>query len=141
MKQERKVNSINLALVLTHDLLLAKGGIQCGDGPLKAAILRHKTRLHGEFKRLAIKRGVASTSELAQTADERSGKPHRVPDVRQCDEKLTARSTDTPIRESEYGSVVRTSSHQVPGGSWLHVERFDLFKVMAVLPIHHMQAT
>ncbi|TEB34694.1 S-adenosyl-L-methionine-dependent methyltransferase [Coprinellus micaceus] len=72
MKQERKVNSINLALVLTHDLLLAKGGIQCGDGPLKAAILRHKTRLHGEFKRLAVKRGVASTSELAQTADERS---------------------------------------------------------------------
>ena len=98
MKQERKVNSINLALVLTHDLLLAKGGIQCGDGPLKAAVLRHKTRLHGEFKRLAIKRGVASTSELAQTADQRSGKAHMVMGVPQCDAMLTAPSSDTSIR-------------------------------------------
>lgn len=73
MKQERKLNSINLALVLAHDFLLA-GGIQAGDGPIKQAILRHKTRLNGEFQKLKIKRGVASTSELAQTADERSGK-------------------------------------------------------------------
>lgn len=72
MKQERKVNSINLALVLTHDLLLA-GGVQAGDGPIKQAILRHKTRLNGEFQKLKIKRGATSTSELAQTADERSG--------------------------------------------------------------------
>ncbi|KAJ3543598.1 hypothetical protein NMY22_g3092 [Coprinellus aureogranulatus] len=71
MKQERKVNSINLALVLTHDLLLA-GGIQSGDGPIKQAILRHKTRLNGEFTKLKIKRGVVSTAELAQAADERS---------------------------------------------------------------------
>ncbi|KAJ2916589.1 hypothetical protein MD484_g3801, partial [Candolleomyces efflorescens] len=71
MKQERKLTSLNLALVLVHDLLLAKG-IQSGDGPVKQAILRHKTRLHGEFQKLKIKRGAASTSELAQSADERS---------------------------------------------------------------------
>ncbi|KAJ2922867.1 hypothetical protein H1R20_g14247, partial [Candolleomyces eurysporus] len=71
MKQERKLTSLNLALVLVHDLLLAKG-IQSGDGPIKQAILRHKTRLHGEFQKLKIKRGVTSTSELAQSADERS---------------------------------------------------------------------
>jgi putative methyltransferase len=76
MKQERKLTSLNLALVLVHDLLLAKG-IQSGDGPVKQAILRHKTRLHGEFQKLKIKRGVASTSELAQSADERSGKAIR----------------------------------------------------------------
>ncbi|KAF6757204.1 S-adenosyl-L-methionine-dependent methyltransferase [Ephemerocybe angulata] len=72
MKQERKLTSQSLVLVLVHDLLLARG-IQSGDGPIKQAILRHKTRLHGEFQKLKIKRGAASTSELAQTADERSG--------------------------------------------------------------------
>ncbi|KAF5342347.1 hypothetical protein D9611_001609 [Ephemerocybe angulata] len=71
MKQERKLTSQSLVLVLVHDLLLARG-IQSGDGPIKQAILRHKTRLHGEFQKLKIKRGAASTSELAQTADERS---------------------------------------------------------------------
>lgn len=72
MKQERKLTSLNLALVLVHDLLLARG-IQTGDGPIKQAVLRHKTRLHGEFQKAKIKRGAMSTSDLAQTADERSG--------------------------------------------------------------------
>ncbi|KAJ7284670.1 S-adenosyl-L-methionine-dependent methyltransferase [Mycena rebaudengoi] len=72
MKEERKkVTSLNLALVLVHDVLLA-GGIQAGDGPIKQAILRHKTRLHGEFQKLKIKRGVKSNAELAQTGDERA---------------------------------------------------------------------
>ncbi|KAJ6577367.1 S-adenosyl-L-methionine-dependent methyltransferase [Mycena capillaripes] len=72
MKEERKkLTSLNLALVLVHDVLLA-GGIQAGDGPIKQAILRHKTRLHGEFQKLKIKRGVKSNAELAQSGDARA---------------------------------------------------------------------
>ncbi|KAJ7746636.1 S-adenosyl-L-methionine-dependent methyltransferase [Mycena metata] len=72
MKEERKkLTSLNLALVLVHDVLLA-GGIQAGDGPLKQAILRHKTRLHGEFQKIKIKRGASSNAELAQSGDARA---------------------------------------------------------------------
>ncbi|KAJ7183139.1 S-adenosyl-L-methionine-dependent methyltransferase [Mycena filopes] len=72
MKEERKkLTSLNLALVLVHDVLLA-GGIQAGDGPIKQAILRHKTRLHGEFQRIKIKRGASSNAELAQSGDARA---------------------------------------------------------------------
>ncbi|CAK5269202.1 unnamed protein product [Mycena citricolor] len=73
MKEERKLTSLNLALVLVHDLLLA-GGIQAGNGPLKQAVLRHKTRLHGEFQKLKIKRGATSVADLAQTGDVRAEK-------------------------------------------------------------------
>jgi len=72
LKEEKKLQSENLALVLVHDLLLANG-IQAGDGPLKQAILRHKTRLHSEFTRVKIRRGARSNEELAQTGDERAG--------------------------------------------------------------------
>ena len=72
LKEERKITSKNLALVLVHDLLLANG-IQAGDGPVKQAVLRHKTRLNGEFQRIKIKRGVKSSQELARTADVRAG--------------------------------------------------------------------
>ncbi|KAI0370383.1 S-adenosyl-L-methionine-dependent methyltransferase [Pilatotrama ljubarskyi] len=71
LKQERKITSRNLALVLVHDLLLA-GGIQAGEGPIKQAILRHRTRLQSEFTRLKVKRGVKSNEELAQTDDARA---------------------------------------------------------------------
>ncbi|KAI1797292.1 S-adenosyl-L-methionine-dependent methyltransferase [Ganoderma leucocontextum] len=71
IKQEKKINSRNLALVLVHDLLLAKG-IQAGDGPIKQAVLRHRTRLNGEFQRIKIKRGAKSTDELTQTDDTRA---------------------------------------------------------------------
>ncbi|KAF8623725.1 hypothetical protein AX17_007421 [Amanita inopinata Kibby_2008] len=74
LKRERKVKSLNLALVLVHDLLLAPGGIQAGDGPIKQAILRHKTRLHGELQKIKIKKGVKSNMELAQSADERAAR-------------------------------------------------------------------
>jgi putative methyltransferase len=70
--KEKKLKSENLVLVLVHDLLLANG-IQAGDGPLKQAVLRHKTRLHSEFTRAKIRRGVKSNKELAQTGDERAG--------------------------------------------------------------------
>lgn len=72
LKDERKkITSMNLALVLVHDVLLA-GGIQAGDGPIKQAILRHKTRLNGEFQRIKIKRGVKSNLELAHNGDDRA---------------------------------------------------------------------
>ena len=73
LKEERKLKSENLVLVLVHDLLLANG-IQAGDGPLKQAVLRHKTRLHSEFTRAKIRRGAKSNKELAQTGDKRAGK-------------------------------------------------------------------
>ncbi|EIN03703.1 S-adenosyl-L-methionine-dependent methyltransferase [Punctularia strigosozonata HHB-11173 SS5] len=71
LTEERKLTSMNLALVLVHDLLLAKG-IQAGDGPIKQAVLRHKTRLNGEFTKLKIKRGAKSNADLAQSHDERA---------------------------------------------------------------------
>ncbi|EPT01363.1 hypothetical protein FOMPIDRAFT_1120364 [Fomitopsis schrenkii] len=71
LKEERKIASQNLALLLIHDLLLANG-IQAGDGPIKQAILRHKTRLHSEFTRIKIKRGAKTNGELAQTDDARA---------------------------------------------------------------------
>ena len=71
MKEERKLTSMNLALVLVHDLLLSRG-IQAGDGPIKQAVLRHKTRLHGELQKIKIKRGATSNQDLVQT-DQRAG--------------------------------------------------------------------
>lgn len=72
LKEERKITSKNLALVLVHDLLLANG-IQAGDGPVKQAVLRHKTRLNGEFQKIKIKRGATSARDLARTGDVRAG--------------------------------------------------------------------
>jgi hypothetical protein len=73
MQEERKkITTLNLALVLVHDVLLSSG-IQAGDGPIKQAILRHKTRLHGEFQRIKIKRGVKSNAELVESGDPHAG--------------------------------------------------------------------
>lgn len=73
LEEERKITSRSLALVLVHDVLLSKG-IQAGDGPIKQAILRHKTRLHAEFIKIKIKNGAKANTELAQTGDARAGK-------------------------------------------------------------------
>jgi 25S rRNA (cytosine2278-C5)-methyltransferase len=73
MAEERKtITSMNLALVLVHDQLLA-GGIQAGDGPVKQSIIRHKTRLHSELQKIKIKRGIRSNIDLAQNGDCRAG--------------------------------------------------------------------
>jgi len=72
VEEKKKITSVNLALVLVHDTLLANG-IQAGDGPIKQAILRHKTRLRSELQRIKIKRGVKSDLELVQTGDDRAG--------------------------------------------------------------------
>jgi len=73
LKEEKKITSHSLALVLVHDLLLS-GGIQAGDGPVKQAILRHKTRLRGEWQRLKIKRGAKTDGEMALADDVRAGR-------------------------------------------------------------------
>ncbi|KAE9408379.1 S-adenosyl-L-methionine-dependent methyltransferase [Gymnopus androsaceus JB14] len=70
-EERKKLTSLNLALVLVHDVLFS-GGIQAGDGPIKQAVLRHKTRLSGELQKLKIKRGVKSNEDLAQTGDSRA---------------------------------------------------------------------
>lgn len=72
LKQEKKITSHSLALVLVHDLLLS-GGIQTGDGPVKQALLRHKTRLRSEWQRVKIRRGAKTDSELALACDDRTG--------------------------------------------------------------------
>lgn len=73
LKAERqKITSHNLALLLVHDVLLSRG-IQAGDGPIKQAILRHKTRMHAELQKIKIKRGVTSTKDLAEPDDPRAG--------------------------------------------------------------------
>ncbi|KAI6025115.1 hypothetical protein PISMIDRAFT_90082 [Pisolithus microcarpus 441] len=83
--EERKIRSLNLnlALVLVHDLLLSRG-IQAGDGPIKQAILRHKTRLRSELQRIKIKRGVKSDHELANNGDARAARIPRYVRVNTC---------------------------------------------------------
>ncbi|KAI6122173.1 S-adenosyl-L-methionine-dependent methyltransferase [Pisolithus croceorrhizus] len=83
--EERKIKSLNLTLtlVLVHDLLLSRG-IQAGDGPIKQAILRHKTRLRSELQRIKIKRGVKSDLELANNGDERAARIPRYVRVNTC---------------------------------------------------------
>jgi putative methyltransferase len=75
LKAEKKITSHNLALVLAHDFLLS-GGVQAGDGPVKQALLRHKTRLRSELQRVKIRRGAMSDSELAIGDDSRAGTHH-----------------------------------------------------------------
>jgi len=72
LKEEKRHLNPNFALVLVHDLLLAKG-IQASDGPVKQAVLRHKTRLQAEWTKLKIKKGVTSNEDLAQSQDLRAG--------------------------------------------------------------------
>ncbi|KAI6133536.1 S-adenosyl-L-methionine-dependent methyltransferase [Pisolithus croceorrhizus] len=83
--EERKIKSLNLnsTLVLVHDLLLSRG-IQAGDGPIKQAILRHKTRLRSELQRIKIKRGAKSDLELANNGDERAARIPRYVRVNTC---------------------------------------------------------
>ena len=78
---EKKITSLNLALVLVHDLLLARG-IQAGDGPVKQAVTRHKTRLQGEWTKIKIRRGAKSNEDMAQVGDQRAGMSEMLVDER-----------------------------------------------------------
>lgn len=54
-----------LALLLVHDLLLARDGIAApANHPLRQAIERHKTRLKAEFVKARVRRGCASVEAL-----------------------------------------------------------------------------
>ena len=136
MKEERKLNSQSLALVLVHDLLLG-GGIQAGDGPIKQAILRHKTRLHGEFQKLKIKRGATSNVQLAQNGDERAGEIRKL--IALTEERLTGFS----LIGSEHPSLCSNQhcplddrngrgSFHLPG---LHIDVLIELKVISVNPL------
>ena len=72
LADEKKLLSPTIALVLAHDLLLAKGGIQAPDGPIKQAVMRHRTRIQAEWVKLKIKRGVPTDQGLAQAPDSRA---------------------------------------------------------------------
>ncbi|OJD30758.1 nol1 nop2 sun family protein [Diplodia corticola] len=60
LKLEKKLTPL-LAVLLTHDLLVSKGGVAAPAAhPLKLAITRHKARLSAEFTKLRVKRGFSS---------------------------------------------------------------------------------
>ncbi|KAK3062207.1 hypothetical protein LTS18_004609 [Coniosporium uncinatum] len=64
LKEERKLTPI-LALLLSHDLLLSKGGVAAPkDHVLKLAISRHKARLAAELTKERIKRGFGNVDAL-----------------------------------------------------------------------------
>ena len=116
MQEERKkLTSVNLALVLVHDLLLSDG-IQAGDGPIKQAVLRHRTRMHGELQRIKIKRGITLNSQLAQGVDRRAGhdsslRPERDTEIsRLCSNNSTLYSSQhSGVDNRRRGPVVRFS--------------------------------
>ncbi|KAJ9664110.1 hypothetical protein H2201_005350 [Coniosporium apollinis] len=57
LREEKKLTPL-LALLLSHDLLLAKGGVAAPkDHVLKQAVLRHKARLNAEFTKARLKSG------------------------------------------------------------------------------------
>lgn len=70
--EKKLITSMNLALLLVHDLLFSKG-IQASGGPIKQAVLRHKTRLHSELVKIKVKRGVKDNKDLAVSGDIRAG--------------------------------------------------------------------
>lgn len=128
MTEERKLSSRNLALILCHDILLSKGGIQAGDGPLKQAILRHKTRLNSEFIRIKIRRGAKSNEELAQVGDARAGE---YCPLRYTHKKLPQPSTNPSLRSHQHDHVDDRRCHQT-----LRVQRFHSFRTLRVKVMH-----
>ena len=63
--------SPSLALLLVHDLLLAKKGIAAPvSHPLRVAISKHKARLTAELTKARLKRGFASLTDLKTHIDE-----------------------------------------------------------------------
>lgn len=78
LQHEKKIlKDSNLVLLLVHDLLLSKGGIQAADGPIKQAVLKHKTRLSAELVKVKVKRGVTKVEDLAVSTAGSSGNGRR----------------------------------------------------------------
>ncbi|KAI0243538.1 hypothetical protein L0F63_005398 [Massospora cicadina] len=65
LQDKRKV-SRNLLLVLLHDLLFRRRGIQAPDGPIKQMILAHQPRFKAELDKIRRTRGALSNSELIE---------------------------------------------------------------------------
>jgi len=128
LKEERKITSHNLALVLVHDLLLS-GGVQAGDGPVKQALLRHKTRLRSEFQRVKIRRGAKSDSELALGDDVRAARIPRY--VRINSLKW---SIDDAIKSFQMGGYAIGNPHdEMKFARDAHVENLLLFPPLTQL--------
>ncbi|KAK9447257.1 S-adenosyl-L-methionine-dependent methyltransferase [Limtongia smithiae] len=68
----------NLALLLVHDLLISKTGITAGKGPLKDAVVRHKTRLNSELSKAKIKRGIVDITDFNKSCDNRETRWFRI---------------------------------------------------------------
>ncbi|MCJ1379503.1 hypothetical protein MMC17_002604 [Xylographa soralifera] len=67
---ERKLSPA-LALLLVHDLLLAKKGIAApASHPLRLAVERHKTRVQAEFTKARLRKGFSSVNALQQHVDQ-----------------------------------------------------------------------
>lgn len=74
LAHERKLTPA-LSLVLVHDLLLAKRGIAAPSShPLRAAVERHRARLHAELIKVRVQRGFATLGALRASLAEL--KPH-----------------------------------------------------------------
>ncbi|KAF2442884.1 S-adenosyl-L-methionine-dependent methyltransferase [Karstenula rhodostoma CBS 690.94] len=70
LAEEKKLTP-TLALLLTHDLLVAKSGIAAhANHVLKLAVLRHKARLSAEFTKARIGRGYATLDALREAVDQ-----------------------------------------------------------------------
>lgn len=67
-------NPIYLLMVLLHDLLFSKRqAIEAGQGPIKDAILRHKTRLRGELTKIRVRAGATTNADLGRKAESAAG--------------------------------------------------------------------
>ncbi|KAL1592400.1 hypothetical protein SLS60_011479 [Paraconiothyrium brasiliense] len=70
LAEEKKLTP-TLALLLTHDLLLAKCGVAAhANHVLKLAVLRHKARLSAEFAKARLRHGYATLDALRQAVEE-----------------------------------------------------------------------
>ncbi|KAF2143475.1 uncharacterized protein K452DRAFT_269027 [Aplosporella prunicola CBS 121167] len=79
LKLERKLTPL-LATLLTHDLLLSKGGVAApANHPLRLAITRHKARLGAELTKLRVKRGFSSIDAFRQYVNAHSGSAEDAP--------------------------------------------------------------
>lgn len=62
--------SPNLALLLVHDLLLAKRGVSApASHPLRLAVERHKARLNAELTKVRLRRGFSSVEGLRTSVE------------------------------------------------------------------------
>ncbi|KAI0199959.1 S-adenosyl-L-methionine-dependent methyltransferase [Astrocystis sublimbata] len=122
LRHERKLTPL-LALLLTHDFLLSKGGIALpASHGLRAAIERHKARLTSELTRARLRRKAPSTSALRQLVTvEAAGQYPRWVRVNTIKTTLQTQLDTTFASFSRVPSVrdVITGS---PAGNLLHVD-------------------